>query len=173
LVGERLAEVCDVRWDERVLDVAAGNGNATTAAAAAGRTSTDYVAALLERGAERARRRTPAGALPDADAESPPFGDAAFDVVLSIGVMFARITRRPPRAGMHCRPGGASGLRHWTCRVHRPDVQDLGKHLPPPAVCSPRRCGARGNTCGRCSATRSAGAGARVQFPLPLRGAFH
>ena len=55
LVGELLAEACDLRWDERVLDVAAGNGNATLAAARRGCsvTSTDYVAALLERGAER------------------------------------------------------------------------------------------------------------------------
>ena len=57
LVGEMLAEACDLRWDERVLDVAAGNGNATLAAARRGCkvTSTDYVSALLDRGAERAR----------------------------------------------------------------------------------------------------------------------
>src|SRR6478735_12337023 len=56
IVGEQLAEACDLRWDERVLDVAAGNGNATLAAARRGCavTSTDYVAALLDRGAERA-----------------------------------------------------------------------------------------------------------------------
>ena len=53
IVGERLAETCDLRWDERVLDVAAGNGNATLAAARRGArvTSTDYVASLLDRGA--------------------------------------------------------------------------------------------------------------------------
>src|SRR3954469_22795365 len=57
LVGEQLAEACDLRWDERVLDVAAGNGNATLAAARRGCkvVSTDYVESLLERGAERAR----------------------------------------------------------------------------------------------------------------------
>ena len=56
IVGEQLAEACDLRWDERVLDVAAGNGNATLAAARRGCrvTSTDYVPALLDRGAERA-----------------------------------------------------------------------------------------------------------------------
>ena len=62
IVGESLAEVCDICWDERVLDVAAGNGNASLAAARRGGkvTSTDYVGALLERGAERAapHRRT-------------------------------------------------------------------------------------------------------------------
>src|SRR4051812_19411310 len=57
IVGETLAERCDIRWDENVLDVAAGNGNATLAAARRGArvTSTDYVASLLERGADRAR----------------------------------------------------------------------------------------------------------------------
>ncbi|MGZ5894493.1 MAG: class I SAM-dependent methyltransferase, partial [Caldimonas sp.] len=56
LVGEQLAEACDLHWDERVLDVAAGNGNATLAAARrfAEVTSTDYVGPLLERGRERA-----------------------------------------------------------------------------------------------------------------------
>src|SRR5436853_5433340 len=57
IVGELLAEACDLRWDENVLDVAAGNGNATLAAARRGCkvTSTDYVSTLLERSAERAR----------------------------------------------------------------------------------------------------------------------
>src|SRR5438552_1658462 len=56
LVGELLAEACDLRYDERVLDVAAGNGNATLAAARRGCrvTSTDYVSTLLDRAAERA-----------------------------------------------------------------------------------------------------------------------
>src|SRR5512132_4126177 len=57
IVGESLAEAVDVRAGERVLDVAAGNGNATLAAAHrfAQVTSTDYVPALLDRGRERAR----------------------------------------------------------------------------------------------------------------------
>lgn len=57
IVGEQLAEACDLRCDETVLDVAAGNGNATLAAARRGCrvTSTDYVSTLLERGEERAR----------------------------------------------------------------------------------------------------------------------
>ena len=56
IVGESLAEAADVRADERVLDVAAGNGNATLAAARrfARVTSTDYVPALLDKGRERA-----------------------------------------------------------------------------------------------------------------------
>src|SRR6186713_3563387 len=57
IVGESLAEACDLRWDENVLDVAAGNGNATLAAARRGArvTSTDYVSTLLDRGATRAQ----------------------------------------------------------------------------------------------------------------------
>src|SRR5690349_2076437 len=56
IVGELLCEGVDVRADERVLDVAAGNGNATLAAARrfARVTSTDYVPALLESGKRRA-----------------------------------------------------------------------------------------------------------------------
>ena len=92
IVGEQLAEACDLRWDERVLDVAAGNGNATLAAARRGCrvTSTDYVAALLDRGAERARAERLEVAFQEADAEALPFADASFDAVLStFGVMFA------------------------------------------------------------------------------------
>src|SRR6476469_3365727 len=78
LVGELLAEACDLRCDERVLDVAAGNGNATLAAARRGAkvTSTDYVAELLERGAERARAERLEVEFRVADAEALPFDDA-------------------------------------------------------------------------------------------------
>ena len=92
IVGEQLAEACDLRCDERVLDVAAGNGNATLAAARRGClvTSTDYVSSLLERGAERARAEHLDVKFQVADVEALPFGDASFDAVLStFGVMFA------------------------------------------------------------------------------------
>ena len=91
IVGESLAEACDLCWDERVLDVAAGNGNASLGAARRGCkvTSTDYVGALLERGAERARADHLEMNFQTADAEALPFADASFDVVLStFGVMF-------------------------------------------------------------------------------------
>src|SRR5574337_2011088 len=91
IVGESLAEAADIRAGERVLDVAAGNGNATLAAARrfAAVVSTDYVPALLEKGAMRARAEGLAASHQLADAEQLPFGDASFDVALStFGVMF-------------------------------------------------------------------------------------
>src|SRR6516162_9167254 len=92
IVGESLAEACDLRWDERVLDVAAGNGNATLAAARRGCqvTSSDYVSTLLDRGAARARAEGLEVSFKVADAEALPFEDASFDAVVStFGVMFA------------------------------------------------------------------------------------
>ena len=138
LVGEQLAEACDLRWDERVLDVAAGNGNATLAAARRGCkvTSTDYVAALLDRGAERARAERLDVAFQTADAEALPFDDAEFDVVLStFGVMFSP---NQPQAAAElarvCRPGGRIGLATWTPEGFIGQLfKVLGGHLPPPA----------------------------------------
>ena len=85
IVGESLAEACDLRFDEHVLDVAAGNGNATLAAARRGArvTSSDYVPALLERGAERARAEGFEVRFEVADAEALPYDDGSFDAVLS------------------------------------------------------------------------------------------
>lgn len=142
IVGESLAEACDVRCDERVLDVAAGNGNASLAAARRGChvTSTDYVGALLERGAERALAERLDVQFQTADAENLPFADASFDVVLStFGVMF---TPDQPRAAAEllrvCRPGGRIGLANWTPDGFIGQVfKTLGRHLPPPAGAQP------------------------------------
>src|SRR6187551_410361 len=81
IVGETLCEAIDLRSTQRVLDVAAGNGNATLAAARrfAEVVSTDYVGALLERGKERAAAERLAVTFQEADAEELPFGDASFD----------------------------------------------------------------------------------------------
>src|SRR6476660_7874334 len=97
IVGERLCEAVDLRAGERVLDVAAGNGNATLAAARrlASVTSTDYVPALLEDGRRRAEAEGLAVTFEAADAEALPYGDGSYDVVLStFGVMFAPDHRR-------------------------------------------------------------------------------
>jgi len=137
LVGELLAEACDLRWDEKVLDVAAGNGNATLAAARRGAsvTSTDYVSELLDRGAERAAAERLNVTFQVADAEKLPFADASFDAVVStFGVMFA-----PDQAAAAaelsrvCRPGGRIGLCNWTPESLVGQMfKVLGRHLPPP-----------------------------------------
>src|SRR5258708_35143637 len=118
IVGEMLCEAVDLRSNQRVLDVAAGNGNATLAAARrfADVVSTDYVGALLEGG----RRRAEADRLPvmfqEADAEALPFAGASFDVVLStFGVMFTPNKDKAARELLRvCRPGGKIGLANWT-----------------------------------------------------------
>jgi SAM-dependent methyltransferase len=138
IVGESLAEAADVRADERVLDVAAGNGNATLAAARrfARVTSTDYVPALLDKGRERARAEGLAVRFQEADVEELPFPDASFDVVLStFGAMFAPDHARTAREMMRVlHPGGRLGMANWT-----PDgfigrlFKVIGMHVSPPA----------------------------------------
>ena len=142
IVGESLAEACDVRCDERVLDVAAGNGNASLAAARRGCkvTSTDYVAALLERGAERARADHLDVQFQTADAENLPFADSSYDVVLStFGVMFTPDQAKAAAELLRvCRPGGRIGLANWTPDGFIGQVfKTLGRHLPPPAGVQP------------------------------------
>src|SRR5512138_2909534 len=113
IVGEMLCEAVDLRAGERVLDVAAGNGNATLAAARrfADVTSTDYVPALLEGGRRRAEAEGLVVKFEPADAENLPYADASFDVVLSTyGVMFAPDHQRAASELMRvCRPGGRIG----------------------------------------------------------------
>ena len=138
IVGESLAEAADIRADERVLDVAAGNGNATLAAARrfARVTSTDYVPALLDRGRERARAEGLAVRFQEADVEELPFPDGSFDAVLStFGAMFAPDQARTAREMMRVlRPGGRLGMANWT-----PDgfigrlFKVIGSHVSPPA----------------------------------------
>jgi SAM-dependent methyltransferase len=137
LVGELLAEACDLRTDERVLDVAAGNGNVTLAAARRGCRviSTDYVGALLDRGKERARAERLDVNFEIADAEALPYADASFDVVVStFGVMFTPDqVKAAGELARVCRPGGRIGLANWTPESFIGQVfKTLGRHLPPP-----------------------------------------
>ena len=115
IVGERLAEAMDLRAGQRVLDVAAGNGNATLAAARrfAAVTSTDYVPALLERGRRRAEAEGLDVTFQVADAEALPYPDASFDIVLStFGVMFAPDHAQTARELMRvCRPSPSTRFR--------------------------------------------------------------
>jgi ubiquinone/menaquinone biosynthesis C-methylase UbiE len=151
IVGETLCEAADLRAGQRVLDVAAGNGNATLAAARrwCEVTSTDYVPALLERGRERAAaERLHAIDFREADAEALPFDDATFDAVLStFGCMFAPNAPRVAAELLRvCRPGGRIAMANWTPEGFIGQVfKAVGKHVPPPAgVTSPALWGTRG-----------------------------
>jgi ubiquinone/menaquinone biosynthesis C-methylase UbiE len=118
IVGESLCEAVDVVAGERVLDVAAGNGNASLAAARrfAEVTSTDYVPELLEQGRRRAEADRLDITFQVADAERLPFPDASFDVALStFGVMFAPNQARAAAELLRVvKPGGRIGLASWT-----------------------------------------------------------
>jgi SAM-dependent methyltransferase len=120
-----------------VLDVAAGNGMASLAAARrwCRVTSTDYVPALLQNGRARAEAEGHPIEFIEADAEALPFDDNDFDVVIStFGVMF---TPNQDRAASElvrvCKPGGRIGLANWTPEGFIGQVfKTLGKYLPPP-----------------------------------------
>ena len=138
IVGETLCEAADVQSGEHVLDVAAGNGNATLAAArrGAGVTSTDYVGSLLDAGRARAQAERLDVQFQTADAEELPFAPGRFDAVLStFGVMFtadhARAAREMARV---CRPGGRIAMANWTPEGFIGQLfKTLGQHMPPPA----------------------------------------
>jgi SAM-dependent methyltransferase len=138
IVGEQLAEACDINAGEKVLDVAAGNGNATLAAARrfADVTSTDYVPALLERGAARAAAEGLKVRFLPADVEALPFDDGQFDAVLSTyGVMFAPDHATSAAEMLRVlRPGGRIGLANWTPLGFIGRLfKVIGAHVSPPA----------------------------------------
>jgi ubiquinone/menaquinone biosynthesis C-methylase UbiE len=143
IVGETLAEAVDIRAGEQVLDVAAGNGNASLAAARrfASVTSTDYVPALLERGAARARAEGLQICFEVADAEALPYGDGCFDAALStFGVMFAPDHARAAAEMLRVvRAGGRIGLANWTPEGFVGRLLALvARHVPPaPGLESP------------------------------------
>ncbi|MGH7653427.1 MAG: class I SAM-dependent methyltransferase [Gemmatimonadaceae bacterium] len=147
IVGESLCEALDVRAGSRVLDVAAGNGNATLAAARrwCDVTSTDFVSGLLETARRRAAADSLTIAFREADAENLPFDDGAFDVVLStFGVMFTpRQEQAASELARVCRPGGKIGLANWTPEGFVGQLfKVIGKHVPPaPGLKPPGRWG--------------------------------
>lgn len=144
MVAEELVETVEVTADERVLDVACGSGNGALAAArrAWGNTvGVDFVPALLERGRERAAAERLDVEFVEGDAAELPFGDAEFDVVLSIfGAMFAPEHEKTAAELLRvCKPGGRIGMANWV-----PDggvgkmFMTIAKHAPPPpGVSSP------------------------------------
>lgn len=138
IVGEQLCEALDLRAGSKVLDVAAGNGNATLAAARrwCDVTSTDYVPALLKRGQERAAADHLTVEFREADAEALPFADASYDVVVStFGVMFTPDQdKAASELARVCKSGGKIGLANWTPQGFIGQLfKTIGKHLPPPA----------------------------------------
>jgi SAM-dependent methyltransferase len=138
IVGESLAEAVDVRAGETVLDVAAGNGNATLAAARrfARVTSTDYVPHLLETGAARAKAEGLDVQFQVADAEALPFDAGYFDVVLStFGVMFTPEHHKAARELIRVvRSGGRIGMANWTPEGFIGQLfRVIGAYVPPPA----------------------------------------
>jgi ubiquinone/menaquinone biosynthesis C-methylase UbiE len=138
IVGEQLCEALDLRAGSKVLDVAAGNGNATLAAARrwCEVTSTDYVPALLERGRERALAERLNIEFREADAEALPFKDSTYDAVIStFGVMFTPDQdKAASELARVCKPGGKIGLANWTPQGFIGQLfKTIGKHLPPPA----------------------------------------
>ena len=143
LTGETLCEAVDVSAGERVLDVAAGNGNASLAAARRGGevTASDYVPALLEGTRARAASEGLTIDIREADAEALPFADASFDVVLStFGVMFTpNQERSASELTRVCRPNGRIGLASWTPEGFIGQMfKIVGRYAPPPAgVSSP------------------------------------
>jgi SAM-dependent methyltransferase len=149
IVGEELCEALDLRAGQKVLDVAAGNGNVSLAAARrwCNVVSTDYVPALLERGRARATADGLTIEFKEADAEALPFADDSFDVVVStFGVMFTPNQERAAAELVRvCRSGGRIGLANWTPEGFIGQLfKTLGKYLPPPeGVRSPALWGTR------------------------------
>ena len=141
-MAELMVQSAGLPAGAKVLDVAAGSGNATLAAARGGGevTGLDYVPELLERG----RRRAAAEGLPaefvEGDAEALPYPDASFDAVLScVGVMFAPDQERAAAELVRvCRPGCSIALANWTPASFVGGIfRTVGKHVPPPAGVRP------------------------------------
>jgi SAM-dependent methyltransferase len=179
IVGESLCEALDLRAGKKVLDVAAGNGNVSLAAARrwCDVMSTDYVGALLERGRERAAAERLAITFREADAEALPFADASFDaVVSSFGVMFTPDQERAAREMARvCRSGGKIGLANWT-----PDgfvgqlFKTIGRYVPPPAgIKSPALWGTRARLGELFEAGASSIISAQRHFVFRYRSADH
>lgn len=135
--GPRLVEALGIRAGERVLDVAAGSGNAAIAAARTGAhvVASDLAPALLDAGRRRAEAEQLSLDWQEADAEALPFADGEFDVVMScVGVMFApRHQVSADELIRVCRPGGRIGLLSWTPGGFVGQmIATMGRYAPPP-----------------------------------------
>lgn len=179
IVGETLAEAANICADEKVLDVAAGNGNATLAAARrfAEVTSTDYVPALLDRGAMRARAEGLAVRFQEADVENLPFPNGSFDVVTStFGAMFAPDQRRTASEMMRVlRPGGRLAMANWTREGFIGRLFGVvGRHVPPPVgIASPALWGSLVHVSDLLGNTAAGVRGEKRMFNFRYRSASH
>lgn len=145
-LGPALVEATGIGPGVRVLDVAAGSGNISLPAAAAGATvvSTDLTPELLLRSRDRAAAQGLTIDYREADAHALPFGDDEFDVVMSaIGVQFAPDQQRAAAELVRvCRPGGTIGVISWTpegffgrmLATIRPYRPSLSHPVPPAAL---------------------------------------
>src|SRR3712207_7673604 len=136
-LGPRLVEACGIGPDMRVLDVAAGTGNASIPAAQRGAdvTASDLTPELFDAGRRRAEAEGVELEWVEADAENLPFDDASFDVVMSsIGAMFApRHQAVADELVRVCRPGGTIGLLSWTPEGMLGALfRTMGPFAPPP-----------------------------------------
>ena len=143
-LGPRLADALPISQGTKVLDVAAGTGNASLPAAARGGsvTASDLTPELLEAGRRRAEADGLSLEWAEADAEHLPFADESFDVVMSsIGVMFAPHHQAAADELVRvCRPGGSIGLLCWTPEGMIGSLFATMKPFmppPPPGVQSP------------------------------------
>jgi ubiquinone/menaquinone biosynthesis C-methylase UbiE len=179
IVGERLCEALDIRAGQKVLDVAAGNGNVTLAAARrwCEVVSTDYVPSLLERGRLRAEAEGLSITFQQADAEALPFAESSFDIVVStFGVMF---TPNQDKAAAEllrvCKSGGSIGLANWTPEGFIGQLfKTLGKYLPPAAgVKSPALWGTEARIQEMFGASASSIKSERMNFSFRYRSPEH
>ena len=136
-LGPRLVDACGIDPGMKVLDVAAGTGNASIPAAQRGAevTASDLTPELLEAGRRRAEAEGVALEWVEADAEHLPFGDESFDVVMSsIGAMFAPHHQDVADELVRvCRPGGTIGLLSWTPEgMIGALFRTMGPFAPPP-----------------------------------------
>jgi ubiquinone/menaquinone biosynthesis C-methylase UbiE len=179
IVGEELCEALDIRSGQKVLDVAAGNGNASLAAARrwCDVLATDYVPELLDNARERAAAERLAIEFREADAEALPFPDGSFDVVVStFGVMFtANHARAAAEMVRVCRRDGKIGLANWTPEGFIGQLfKTIGKHVPPPpAARSPALWGTRARIAELFEASATSVKSAQRHFVFRYRSPAH
>jgi len=181
-LGPRLVDAAGIGPGRRVLDVAAGTGNAAIVAAQRGAdvVASDLTPELLEAGRIRAQAAGVELAWVTADAEHLPFDDASFDVVISaIGAMFApHHEQTAAELARVCRPGGTIGLLSWTPEG---TIGSLFRAIggfnppPPPGVQPPPRWGTEqhvGELFGDTVAWREMARGVLEVTAFPEAGAF-